>query len=171
MYNHNDVDDLDIPATPATKKQKLGERTNSNLELDLSSIYKDCVNLGNKNKINQKNAWSLRLLDYISTVFDVEEKQKHKSKVASQQTSPVKDICNFKLASNTLDASIKIYACRVDNVHTTTYKVLDGLSRNDNRPRTVKVTTRAINSLPSRVLNRPRSQPAKQTKKNPHKKT
>ena len=73
-------------------------------------------------------------MDYISTVFDVEEKQKHKSKVASQQTSPVKDICNFKLASNTLDASIKIYACRVDNVHTTTYKVLDGLSRNANKP-------------------------------------
>ena len=32
-----------------------------------------------------------------------------------------------KVASSTLDASVKIYAGRVDHIHTHTYKVLSGL--------------------------------------------
>ena len=41
-------------------------------------------------------------------------------------------LCNFQVASNTLDTSVKIYAARVDNLHTTTYKVLSGLTRESN---------------------------------------
>jgi len=36
---------------------------------------------------------------------------------------------NFQRASMTLDAGVKIYATRVDSVHTATYQVLTGLSR------------------------------------------
>ena len=40
---------------------------------------------------------------------------------------------DFKMASNTLDASVKIYAYRVDSVHASAYKVLGGLTRNDGK--------------------------------------
>ena len=36
---------------------------------------------------------------------------------------------NFQRASMTLDAGVKIYATRVDSVHTAAYQVLTGLSR------------------------------------------
>lgn len=140
------------------RKKKVARSSSSGDLLDLSSIYKDCVKLGTMNvsfnqfsvppwkftlyfkfqKINQKNAWSLQLLDYIDTVLDVEEKQSAKNNNHSQKNKPrdqtesdPKSITNFQFASNTLDASVKIYACRVDNVHNETYKVLGGLERSD----------------------------------------
>jgi condensin complex subunit 2 len=36
---------------------------------------------------------------------------------------------NFQAASCALDASVKIYSCRVDSVHTDAFKVLGGLTR------------------------------------------
>jgi condensin complex subunit 2 len=39
---------------------------------------------------------------------------------------------NFVAAGCTLEASIKIYACRVDSVHTDAFKVLGGFSRTAN---------------------------------------
>ena len=39
------------------------------------------------------------------------------------------NVCNFQLASNTLDTSVKIYSYRVDSVHNDTYRVLSGLNR------------------------------------------
>ncbi|KAM9266545.1 condensin complex subunit 2 [Morus bassanus] len=39
------------------------------------------------------------------------------------------EVTNFKIAAGTLDASAKIYAMRVDVVHTDTYKVLGGLNK------------------------------------------
>jgi len=39
------------------------------------------------------------------------------------------NVCNWQLASSTLDASAKIYAGRVDAIHTEMYKVLSGLGR------------------------------------------
>lgn len=52
-------------------------------------------------KINQKNSWSLNLIDYISDVLDVE----------------TGEVTNFQVASCTLDASVKIYSYRVDSIH------------------------------------------------------
>lgn len=40
---------------------------------------------------------------------------------------------NFTKASCTLDASVKIYSYRVDDVHLTSYKVLANLNRSDNK--------------------------------------
>lgn len=40
----------------------------------------------------------------------------------------------MQVASCTLDASVKIYSCRVDSVHSDTYKVLGGLNRTDYVP-------------------------------------
>lgn len=45
---------------------------------------------------------------------------------------------NFTQASCTLDASIKIYSYRVDDVHLTSYKVLANLNRNDDNKKNGK---------------------------------
>eukprot|EP00052_Salpingoeca_macrocollata_P017771 m.145392 g.145392 ORF g.145392 m.145392 type:complete len:712 (+) comp20494_c0_seq1:37-2172(+) len=79
----------------------------------LSELYSNCIKLCTENKINQKNSWSLNLIDYISDVLD----------------SRPGEMTNFQVASCTLDASVKIYSYRVDSVHSEAYKVLGGLSR------------------------------------------
>lgn len=42
------------------------------------------------------------------------------------------DMTNFQVASCTLDASAKIYAGRVDSIHTQAYKMLSGLGHTEN---------------------------------------
>lgn len=37
---------------------------------------------------------------------------------------------NFQRASCTLDASVKIYSCRVDDTHQASYRILENLTRN-----------------------------------------
>lgn len=46
------------------------------------------------------------------------------------------DMTNFQVASCTLDASAKIYAGRVDSIHTQAYKMLSGFGRTENEPGT-----------------------------------
>ena len=44
---------------------------------------------------------------------------------------------NFQKASSTLDASVKIYGCRVDDTLSTGYRILENLSRgSDKKPQT-----------------------------------
>ncbi|PSN39905.1 Condensin complex subunit 2 [Blattella germanica] len=63
-------------------------------------------------KINTKNAFSLQLIDYMAMML-----KKRDSKMD-----------NFQVASCTLDASTKIYAYRVDCVHTDVLKMAGGLA-------------------------------------------
>lgn len=42
------------------------------------------------------------------------------------------EMTNFQIASCTLDAGAKIYAGRVDSIHTQAYKMLSGLGRTEN---------------------------------------
>ncbi|GFO14129.1 condensin complex subunit 2 [Plakobranchus ocellatus] len=75
----------------------------------LSNHYADCIKLSAENKINAKNAFGLHLIDYMTELVKKKELE------------------SFQVASSTLDASVKIYAGRVDFIHTHTYKVLSGL--------------------------------------------
>ena len=77
--------------------------------------YSNCIKLSAENKINAKNAFGLHLIDYMSELLKK------------------KDMDSFQVASSTLDASAKIYAGRVDAVHTETYKMLSGLGRNNEK--------------------------------------
>ncbi|NXD82512.1 CND2 protein, partial [Halcyon senegalensis] len=79
----------------------------------ISDHYSTCIKLSTENKITTKNAFGLHLIDYMTEIL----KQKDS------------DLTNFKVAAGTLDASAKIYAVRVDAVHTDTYKVLGGLGK------------------------------------------
>ncbi|XP_053905718.1 condensin complex subunit 2 isoform X3 [Cuculus canorus] len=79
----------------------------------IADHYSTCIKLSTENKITTKNAFGLHLIDYMTEIL----KQKDS------------EITNFKVAAGTLDASAKIYAVRVDAVHSDTYKVLGGLGK------------------------------------------
>lgn len=83
-------------------------------DTQLSDLYSNCLKMSAENKINQKNTWDLNLIDYMDELMEEDE-------------------TNFTRASCTIDASVKIYAHRVDSVHSHTYKVLSGLSRTERR--------------------------------------
>lgn len=70
-------------------------------------------------KINQKNTWSLKLIDYIDDVIAHQEQQHQDAVIGT----------NFQAVSCTLDASVKIYSHRVDSVHTAAYQMLGDLVR------------------------------------------
>ncbi|NXH67552.1 CND2 protein, partial [Hydrobates tethys] len=79
----------------------------------ISDHYSTCIKLSTENKITTKNVFGLHLIDYMTDIL----KQKDS------------ELTNFKVAAGTLDASVKIYAVRVDAVHADTYKVLGGLGK------------------------------------------
>ena len=75
-----------------------------------------------------KNAFGLHLIDYMKDLL----KQSQKDDSGT----------NFQVASCTLDAGVKIYAYRVDSVHSEAYKVLGSLGRvveNENENGTVPI--------------------------------
>ena len=79
----------------------------------LSDLYSNCIKMCTENKINQKNSWSLNLIDYIGEVLDTRHGE----------------MTNFQVASCTLDASVKIFSCRVDSVLSDAFKVCSRSSR------------------------------------------
>lgn len=78
---------------------------------ELAEHYSNCMKLAAENKINVKNAFQLKLIDYMTEML-----KKKKS-----------DMDNFQAASCALDASTKIYAFRVDSVHNETLKLASGV--------------------------------------------
>ncbi|XP_042215327.1 condensin complex subunit 2-like [Homarus americanus] len=79
----------------------------------LTEHYSKCIQLSTENKISVKNAFNLQLIDYMSEMLQRKDS----------------DMNNFQVASCTLDASAKIYAYRVDSIHTDTLKIAGGLGR------------------------------------------
>ncbi|GAB2215043.1 hypothetical protein Drorol1_Dr00019417 [Drosera rotundifolia] len=78
-------------------------------------LFNNCIKLASENKINQKNTWDLNLIDHLCDIVKVEEEEDVET--------------NFQKASCTLEAGVKIYSLRVDNVHSEAYKVLGGINR------------------------------------------
>ena len=79
----------------------------------LALHYAKCIQLSAENKISIKNAFNLQLIDYMTEMLARKDS----------------DMNNFQMASCTLDASTKIYAYRVDCVHTDTMRMAGGLGR------------------------------------------
>ena len=80
----------------------------------LAEHYANCMKLSAENKINTKNAFHLQLIDYMSEMM------------RNKKTS---EMDNFQAASCALDASAKIYAYRVDSVHSDTLKLAGGVGK------------------------------------------
>ncbi|XP_005091084.1 condensin complex subunit 2 [Aplysia californica] len=98
--------------SPSTRPS---EALNGLTSTQLANHYADCIKLSTENKINAKNAFGLHLIDYMTELVKKKELE------------------NFQVASSTLDASVKIYAGRVDFIHTHAYKVLSGLGGNQSK--------------------------------------
>nr|XP_039248191.1 condensin complex subunit 2-like [Styela clava] len=79
----------------------------------LASHYVNCIKLSTENKITAKNAFNLHLIDHMNEML----KQRCEGTL------------NFQMAGGTIFASAKIYASRVDAVHSETYKVMSSLGR------------------------------------------
>jgi condensin complex subunit 2 len=120
-------------------------------------MYKRAIRMNAENRINAGNSWGLRLIENIDKFlvdenddvegdhYDDEQKtttttrQSSSSSGAEESTTTNHNTTtttenkrvNFTKASCTLDASVKIYSYRVDDVHLTSYKVLANLNRTD----------------------------------------
>mmetsp|Transcript_123898 Transcript_123898/g.246613 ORF Transcript_123898/g.246613 Transcript_123898/m.246613 type:complete len:814 (-) Transcript_123898:98-2539(-) len=113
-------------------------QTNSTLGWEL---YSKCVQLVNENKVSVKNAFDLHLIDHMDDIVDSFMGGRKRAAPGTPSGTPrkarqrdqeeVEAEHRFHEASCTVEASAKIYACRVDCVHTDTYRVLGGLSSAD----------------------------------------
>lgn len=116
----------------------------------LGDLYSQCVQLVNENKISVKNAFDLPLIENMEDIVDsfmggkkAQEKRRAERIERGERPSTAgrksfapngadeEEEHRFHEASCTIEASARIYACRVDSVHTDTYKVLGGLSSTD----------------------------------------
>ncbi len=102
-----------MDGTP-TGGRTVGQQQSVYSDAQLAEIYDSCIRLSAENKINAKNAFHLKMIDYMADMV-----RKKKS-----------DMDNFQAASCALDASTKIYAYRVDAVHTDTLKLASGVGSN-----------------------------------------
>ncbi|KAK9819705.1 hypothetical protein WJX72_001485 [[Myrmecia] bisecta] len=106
-------DDMDIDS--ASEPDSSGDEAEGLNATDLAALYQNTMKLASENKIGPKNTWSLPLIDHLSDLIKPSQEE-------GNQT-------NFQRASCTLDAGVKIYSYRVDNIHSETYKVLSGMGR------------------------------------------
>ena len=96
---------------------------------DIGEVYKNAIRMNAENRINASNSWNLNLIDHLDRFMTVPSNSTQVSMDDSVQPGGVS--VNFTKASCTLDASVKIYSYRVDDVHLTSYKVLANLHRTD----------------------------------------
>jgi len=111
----------------------------------LGALYSTCVQLVNENKVSTKNAFDLKLIDHMGDVVDsfmggskskpkapresaASEGKFGKPKPRESTSQEAEDENRFQEASCAIEASARIYACRVDCVHTDTYRILGGLN-------------------------------------------
>uniref|UniRef100_H2YJE8 Condensin complex subunit 2 n=1 Tax=Ciona savignyi TaxID=51511 RepID=H2YJE8_CIOSA len=75
--------------------------------------YSQCIKLSQENKINHKNAFDLQLIEHMGEMI-------------------LKDgALNFRVAGGAIFAGAKIYASRVDAIHSDIYRVLSSLGSGD----------------------------------------
>jgi condensin complex subunit 2 len=98
---------------------------------EIGEVYQKAIRMNAENRINAANSWNLSLIDhldrFITTTPSTTTAQSLEDTFNTTSTG-----VNFTKASCTLDASVKIYSYRVDDVHLTSYKVLANLNRTDN---------------------------------------
>ncbi|KAL3790838.1 hypothetical protein ACHAWO_007935 [Cyclotella atomus] len=93
----------------------------------LGEIYRQAIRMNAENKINAGNSWGLKLIENMDKFIEEDGSTPRENK--KEERSRV----NFTKASCTLDASVKIYSYRVDDVHLSSYRVLANLNRTDKK--------------------------------------
>ncbi|XP_017782741.1 PREDICTED: condensin complex subunit 2 isoform X2 [Nicrophorus vespilloides] len=103
-------------------QKKMNSFNASNADASVSSIgdeeienhFDVCLKMYAENKINIKNAWQLRVIEYMKTMV--------------KSTRFGKD--SLKVASSSLDVSAKVYGIRVDDIYTEGFKLASQMSQN-----------------------------------------
>lgn len=130
-------DEDDVPIAPPRRRSIIPAQSSRDAEKDqgrIAEMYKTIIKMSSENvcsicfqlyyafismqKINAKNSWNLDLID-------------HMDKIISDEANENGNDVNFQKASCTLDASIKIYSHRVDDTWSSSYRILENLSRNE----------------------------------------
>ncbi|ETI45346.1 hypothetical protein F442_09986 [Phytophthora nicotianae P10297] len=114
--------------TPSEKRAGVGgaNAAPTHSKQYISDMYSTIIKMSSENKINVKNSWSLHLIDHMEDILD-------SSKRIAADGDADDDTYNFQKASCTLDASIKIYSYRVDDTWNSSYKILENLSRTEQK--------------------------------------
>uniref|UniRef100_A0A1A9WKC6 Condensin complex subunit 2 n=1 Tax=Glossina brevipalpis TaxID=37001 RepID=A0A1A9WKC6_9MUSC len=99
------------------RRRTLISRAEENVESSTSAFednetLKKYLEIYNNNKLSRANAWSVSLIDTLSTLLD----RHHKS------------FSNFKVAGSSLEASSKVYSLRVDSIHSDVLRMSAGLN-------------------------------------------
>jgi condensin complex subunit 2 len=134
--DHEDGDTVESDKTEE-KNEHLGE------------MYRQVIRMNAENKINASNSWGLKLIENIDkfleddvttgtqTIENSTAIETSGSDGANHEASDLANLrendkrINFTKASCTIDASVKIYSYRVDDVYLSSYKVLANLNRSD----------------------------------------
>ena len=95
----------------------------------LAAHYNDCMKLSAENKISVKNAFQLKLIDYMDEMLKKKGGRRGAAGAAASAAG-ANPLDNFQASSCALDASTKIYAHRVDCVHNETMKLASGVGSN-----------------------------------------
>lgn len=114
-----DGDDDGADASPALDRENLGE------------VYRQAIRMNAENKINAGNSWGLKLIENMDKLVHGDDGGGAAGGAGGAGGDGGATGVNFTKASCTLDASVKIYGYRVDDVHLTSYKVLHNLNRTD----------------------------------------
>eukprot|EP00804_Cyclotella_cryptica_P029136 CCRYP_005303-RA/>CCRYP_005303-RA protein AED:0.19 eAED:0.19 QI:109/1/1/1/1/1/3/410/885 len=106
----------------------------------LGEIYRQAIRMNAENKINAGNSWGLKLIENMDKFIEEDGSGAATPRGSDDAKVPRKfkpkderGRVNFTKASCTLDASVKIYSYRVDDVHLSSYRVLANLNRTDNK--------------------------------------
>ncbi|CAI0379411.1 unnamed protein product [Linum tenue] len=101
------------PSPPPSSSSLASDETRL-LNDEIFEQLHSCIKLANENKINHKNAWGLKLIDHLMEIVKAEAD-------GGAET-------NFRTASCSLEAGVKIYSVRVDALYSEAYNVLGGIS-------------------------------------------
>ena len=97
---------------------------------NLGEMYQKTIRMNAENRINASNSWNLSLIDHLDRFLTVPQETSSNNPLDLDGASGGATV-NFTKASCTLDASVKIYSYRVDDIHLTSYKVLANLNRTE----------------------------------------
>ncbi|KAF5283520.1 hypothetical protein FQA39_LY17335 [Lamprigera yunnana] len=84
-------------------------------ESEMKAHLQTCLKMHAENKINMKNVWNLKIIDYMRTLFS--------SKGQASES--------LHVAGTSLDAGSKIYGIRVDDIHSDGLKLASNMARVD----------------------------------------
>ncbi|XP_015189386.1 PREDICTED: condensin complex subunit 2-like [Polistes dominula] len=96
------------------RKQSLGLSSLAQMpETKMTELISEYIKLSTENKINPKNAFSLKMIDYMTYMV----------------TKRYSEMTNLQMASTSLDVCAKIYGYRIDGMYTDVLKMVGALDK------------------------------------------